>query len=403
MQLSVVNFFNVWKTSFSGLSRNIWLLTLVNFVNRLGSMVIVFLPLYLPEIHLNKIDTGLVMSCYGIGSVAGNFIGGKLTDKYGFFWIQTFSLFLNGIVLIVMNYATTFYSLSLMVFMMSFIGDMFRPANSAAVSYFSSSETRTRSFSLIRLAFNLGWTVCPAIGGLLIHLFGWSLMFFVDGITCILASIVVFKIFYNQQVNAERKQEIKEIKKIGKTSVSILKDKPFLYFIFLTFVNAFVFMQLLWTIPVFFKESLSFNEAQVGFMIAINGFIVAMVEMPLVYAIENQRSTTHWIKFGLILYGLSFFMLNLPFWGFAAALISIIGLSFGEILVMPFSSNYVSQKAGMEKMGQYMALYSIAYSVANILAPLAGTSIVANFGYTVLWFFIGTLAFLVYFGFRWVK
>ncbi|MBK8721810.1 MAG: MFS transporter [Saprospiraceae bacterium] len=403
MQLSVVNFFNVWKTSFSGLSRNIWLLTLVNFVNRLGSMVIVFLPLYLPEIHLNKIDTGLVMSCYGIGSVAGNFIGGKLTDKYGFFWIQTFSLFLNGIVLIVMNYATTFYSLSFMVFMMSFIGDMFRPANSAAVSYFSSSETRTRSFSLIRLAFNLGWTVCPAIGGLLIHLFGWSLMFFVDGITCILASIVVFKIFYNQQVNAERKQEIKEIKKIGKTSVSILKDKPFLYFIFLTFVNAFVFMQLLWTIPVFFKESLSFNEAQVGFMIAINGFIVAMVEMPLVYAIENQRSTTHWIKFGLILYGLSFFMLNLPFWGFAAALISIIGLSFGEILVMPFSSNYVSQKAGMEKMGQYMALYSIAYSVANILAPLAGTSIVANFGYTVLWFFIGTLAFLVYFGFRWVK
>lgn len=403
MQLSVVNFFNVWKTSFSGLSRNIWLLTLVNFVNRLGSMVIVFLPLYLPEIQLNKIDTGLVMSCYGIGSVAGNFIGGKLTDKYGFFWIQTFSLFLNGIVLIVMNYATTFYSLSFMVFMMSFIGDMFRPANSAAVSYFSSSETRTRSFSLIRLAFNLGWTVCPAIGGLLIHLFGWSLMFFVDGITCILASIVVFKIFYNQQVNAERKQEIKEIKKIGKTSVSILKDKPFLYFIFLTFVNAFVFMQLLWTIPVFFKESLSFNEAQVGFMIAINGFIVAMVEMPLVYAIENQRSTTHWIKFGLILYGLSFFMLNLPFWGFAAALISIIGLSFGEILVMPFSSNYVSQKAGMEKMGQYMALYSIAYSVANILAPLAGTSIVANFGYTVLWFFIGTLAFLVYFGFRWVK
>ena len=403
MQLSVVNFFNVWKTSFSGLSRNIWLLTLVNFVNRLGSMVIVFLPLYLPEIHLNKIDTGLVMSCYGIGSVAGNFIGGKLTDKYGFFWIQTFSLFLNGIVLIVMNYATTFYSLSFMVFMMSFIGDMFRPANSAAVSYFSSSETRTRSFSLIRLAFNLGWTVCPAIGGLLIHLFGWSLMFFVDGITCILASIVVFKIFYNQQVNAERKQEIKEIKRIGKTSVSILKDKPFLYFIFLTFVNAFVFMQLLWTIPVFFKESLIFNEAQVGFMIAINGFIVAMVEMPLVYAIENQRSTTHWIKFGLILYGLSFFMLNLPFWGFAAALISIIGLSFGEILVMPFSSNYVSQKAGMEKMGQYMALYSIAYSVANILAPLAGTSIVANFGYTVLWFFIGTLAFLVYFGFRWVK
>lgn len=404
MPLTLIsNLFNIWKTSFSGLSRDIWLLTLVNFVNRMGSMVIVFLPLYLPENHLSKIETGIVMSCYGIGSVCGNFLGGKLTDKYGFFWVQTFSLFFNGIVLIAMNYATTFYQLSFMVFMMSFVGDMFRPANSAAVSFFSTSETRTRSFSLIRLAFNLGWTISPAIGGILIHYFGWSLMFFVDGFTCIIASIVVYKIFYHHQVGGKGEQEIKKLKETAVNSISIWKDTSFLYFIFLTFLNAFVFMQLLWTIPVFFKESLSFNEAQVGLMISINGFIVATIEMPLIYSIENQKNPKYWIKMGLILYSLSFLVLNLPIWGFAAALLCTIGLSFGEIMVMPFSSNYVSQKAGWDNIGQYMALYSIAYSLANILAPLAGTSIVAEYGYATLWYFIGTLAMLVYFGFRWVK
>ncbi len=394
--------FALWKTSFSGLSRNVWLLTLVNFVNRLGSMVIVFLPIYLIQhLQLSIEDSGWVMSCFGIGSVAGNFLGGKLTDKFGFFWIQVISLFFNGIVLIVMNYAVSFYEIAFMVFMMSFVGDIFRPANSSAVSFFSSDETRTRSFSLIRLAFNLGWTVCPAIGGILVHLFGWTIMFWIDGLTCILAAIFFFFIFHGLHQRERIAQKLDTSPK--EVTQSVYRDRPFLYFILLTFVNAFVFMQLVWTIPVFFKTSLGFNEAEVGLLMALNGLIVAVVEMPLIFKIENLRPIKHWIRLGLFLYSVSFFILNLPVAGLITAITCIIGLSIGEILVMPFSSNYVSNKAGTDKIGQYMALYSIAYAVANILAPFVGTQIIAKFGYSTLWTGLGVLAFVDYVGFRWLK
>jgi predicted MFS family arabinose efflux permease len=162
-------------------------------------------------------------------------------------------------------------------------------------------------------------------------------------------------------------------------------------------------MQLVWTIPVFFKSSLGFNEAEVGLLMALNGLIVAVVEMPLIFKIENLRPIKHWIRLGLFLYSISFFALNLPIAGLIAALVCIVGLSIGEILVMPFSSNYVSNKAGTDKIGQYMALYSIAYAVANILAPLIGTQIIARFGYAALWSGLGVLAFVDYLGFRWLK
>jgi predicted MFS family arabinose efflux permease len=75
----------LYKTSFSGLSREVWLLSLIMLVNRSVTMVLPFLTLYLtgPEMNRSLGDAGLVMALFGLGSVAGAFMRGKLTDKSG--------------------------------------------------------------------------------------------------------------------------------------------------------------------------------------------------------------------------------------------------------------------------------------------------------------------------------
>ncbi len=395
----------LWRESFSGLSREVWLLTAVNFVNRCGAMVIAFLPIYLmEELRLDIRSSGFVMSCFGIGSVLGAFIGGKLTDKTGFFYTQFWSLLLNGLVLMAMGFARTFEQMCVMVFLMSFSADIFRPANSTAISIFSDDSNRTRSFSLMRMAFNMGWTICPAIGGILIHWFGWHLMFWIDGTSCVLSALCFFFIFRNKIRNSHKKEEKFQSGDTYFESQSPYKNKKFLTFIVLTFLNAWVFMQILWTIPVFFKESLQFNEAEVGLLMALNGLIVAVVEMPLVFQIENKKPVLHWVRLGLLLYGASYWVLNFSFLsGLVVAILCTIGLSFGEIFVMPFSSNYVTKSANPARQGQYLALYSISYAVANIIAPTTGTQIIAIFGYPTLWWIVGSVAFLDWAGFRWLK
>ena len=63
-------------------------------------------------------------------------------------------------------------------FVLSLVNEAFRPANAAAIAHYSASSTRTRSYSLNRLAVNLGWAAGGALGGFIAPrnyqlLFGW--------------------------------------------------------------------------------------------------------------------------------------------------------------------------------------------------------------------------------------
>ena len=72
--------------AFKGLSTEIWYLSLIGLVNRAGTMVIPFLSLYLKkDLGFSEVDIGSIFACFGIGSVIGSWLGGKLTDSFGFY------------------------------------------------------------------------------------------------------------------------------------------------------------------------------------------------------------------------------------------------------------------------------------------------------------------------------
>jgi hypothetical protein len=65
-----------YKRAFSGLPRNAWLLALVVFVNRSGSMVLFFLSLYLTSRKGFSVrETGQILSIYGAGALGGSYMG----------------------------------------------------------------------------------------------------------------------------------------------------------------------------------------------------------------------------------------------------------------------------------------------------------------------------------------
>jgi predicted MFS family arabinose efflux permease len=73
-----------YHNSFKGLSIEIWWLSLITFINRAGTMVLPFLSLYLTkDLDMTLAQVGLIMSSFGVGSLLGSWLGGKLTDKFG--------------------------------------------------------------------------------------------------------------------------------------------------------------------------------------------------------------------------------------------------------------------------------------------------------------------------------
>jgi predicted MFS family arabinose efflux permease len=391
-------FYRHWRSSFAGIPRAIWFLALINLVNRLGGMVIVFITIYLTkELHFGIREAGYVMGFYGLGALTGAFVGGKLTDRFGYYPVQLWSLISNGVMLVLLIPIRDFWLMCAAVFAMSLTSDVFRPANSVAIALNSEPENRTRSISLMRMAFNMGWTIAPAFGGLIVAAFGWYWLFWVDGLTCIAAALTLRWLMPPKPAGATAQPvENKEI--IAKTA-SPYRDRPFLWFVFLTMLNAVVFMQLLWTVPVFWKDDYHWTEAQIGLMSALNGLMVFLIEMPLVHHLEGRRPKLDYVRMGLLMYIVAYLSFVMPFGAFGAALAFTVVISFGEMFVMPFSSNYVYGRSAGSRQGQYMALYTMAYSVSHIVAPLFGTQVIAAWGYAVLWYLLAILAGITWAGF----
>src|ERR1700750_2240718 len=85
---------SLYQNAYSGLSRSTWLLSLVMLVNRSGTMVIPFMTIYLtrPSMGYSIGQAGVVMGIFGAGAICGGFIGGRLTDRFGFYPIQLITL-----------------------------------------------------------------------------------------------------------------------------------------------------------------------------------------------------------------------------------------------------------------------------------------------------------------------
>ncbi len=401
--------------AFSGLPVRIWLLALVNLINRCGGMIICFLTLYLTEsLHYTLTDAGYAMSFFGVGAVFGALLGGRLADKLGYQTVQLLSLVLNGFAFLSLLVVRDFWVMCFALFCCNLVGEAFRPANSVAVRMNSNPENRTRAYSLLRLAFNLAISFALIFGGWLISK-GWYLIFWVDAFTCFAAAATLF--FFVPDIHNKKAEQnaliLTQDKKENLLSTEIMdkptelkvnnspyRDIPFLFFVGLTFLSALTFMQIVWTIPAFFKNVYHWNEALIGMVSAVNGIIVMIVEMPLIFGIEGRRKNLWFVRLGILLYAVSYSVLVLPNeWRWFAALFYMTVISFGEILAMPFSTTWVTRRTPSATQGQYMALYGVAYSTANIVAPIFGTQIIAAYGYHTLWTSITIIAIFTSIGF----
>ncbi len=354
-------------------------------------MVIPFLSLYLKEsLHFTLSDVGWIMSAFGLGSVAGTWVGGKLTDKIGFYKVMVFSLFSTGLLFIGLQYLTTFASFYIGIFIVMFMADMFRPAMFVALSAYSKPENKTRSVTLIRLAINLGFSAGPAVGGIIITTMSYAGLFWIDGITCVIASIVLINVLHPK--NSKTLDKVK-----SENPKSAYSDIPFLIFFGAMVLFGVVFLQYFSTMPLYYKDVHILTEFEIGLLLGLNGFIIFIFEMPLIKWLENSRYTKSGLMlFGAVLTGLSFLILNLTSW-VGVLIIGMFLMTVGEMIAFPFSNAFAMQRAKRGNQGEYMALYSISFSIAHIFGHNAGMQMVSEFGFDNTWYIITLLATLCVF------
>ncbi|MDH5412933.1 MAG: MFS transporter, partial [Flavobacteriaceae bacterium] len=294
-------------------------------------------------------------------------------------------------------YVTSFWGFVVGVFITMTVADTFRPAIFVSLNAYSKPENQTRSLTLIRLAINLGFSFGPFLGGLIIAFISYSGLFWIDGITCILA-ILLFKAVLKNKEFLKRESTNDET-----INSRIFKDRPYWIFLFIVFLMGFTFMQLFSTMPLYYKDIYGLSEVHIGLLMSLNGIIIFATEMPIIHKLEQSPFNKISIISGsLILFATSFFVLNISNW-VGVLVISMIIITLAEMLAFPFTNSFAMTRAVKGKEGMYMALYTMAFSLAHIFSAKTGMEVVDRFGFDANWYFMGFLCLIAVLLSFWLK
>ena len=387
----------LYKDSYAGVTKRIWLLGTVMLINRSGTMVLAFMTLYCKHLGFSIQQGGFVVAVYGIGAVAGAYLGGKISDTFGFYFTQFAALFFGGILFIVLGQMRSYEAICICTFFLSMVNESFRPANATAISHYSTAATRTQAFSLVRLAINIGWGIGSALGGLLASI-NYHLLFWVDGLTNITASL--FLLFLLPKVSLQQQKTNPVHAPVLQKASKPYRDKPFMIFLGLQVLFSLCFFQLFTTIPLYFKDGLLLSEFAIGAVMAMNGILIAVIEMVLVFKLEGRRPYLILMSHGTILMAFAFLLLNLPFLnGLLIALIFMLVMTLSEMVAMPFMNSYYISRSSENNRGQYAGLYTMAWSVAQVIGSSIGALTANKLGYVNLWLIIAAICLLTAWGY----
>ena len=392
---------NNYQDSFRGLSKEVWWLALITFINRAGTMVLPFLSLYLTEdLNLTLSQVGWIMTSFGVGSLLGSWLGGKLTDRIGFYQVMFWSLLTTGFMFIGLQYVSSFFGFAIGIFLTMTVADTFRPAMFVSLKAYSKPENQTRSLTLIRLAINLGFSFGPFLGGIIITSLSYSGLFWVDGITCV-SAVLLMRAVLKQKKFRSKKINVEDEDKVRTTS--IYRDKPYWIFLIVVFLMGFIFLQLFTTMPLYYKGVHALSEVEIGLIMALNGFLIFLLEMPLIHYIEKKLfNKLKIISWSLVLFSLSFLILNTSNW-VGVIIIGMLLITIGEMLAFPFTNNFAMTRAPSGKEGRYLAMYSMAFSFAHIFSAKTGMEVIDRFGYEANWYLMGGLGMLAVVLMMWLR
>jgi MFS family permease len=355
-----------------------WLLFAAVLINRMGTMVVPFLVLYVTkELKASMTEASAVLLVYAAGSLITAPLSGRLSDRLGPPFVMKLSLSASGGLLLLMSWARDLWLFAILAFFTAIASEAFRPASMVFAGSVA-PEKKRQAFALNRLAINLGMSIGPALGGVLAY-YHFPAIFWVDGLTAMAAALWMIFTKLGLQAAAPALQSRAPQTPIWRA----LQDRLLLFTLLAIFPVIFAFMQHNGPVPIFMVNGLGLTEADYGLSITVNTVLIVLFEVPLTSLLAAWPNRLL-LSVGALLVGLGIggFALVSGFWGCVGA---VIFWTFGEMLLFPAMSAHISEIAPKEKQGEYMGYYSMVFALAFLLGPPVGVLLYSYLPPALLW------------------
>jgi len=370
------------------LNKDILSLTFARLIMSFGySIAFPFLSIYLYEVR--NLSMSLIGSILGISTifgVIGRILGGLLSDYFGSKNVLIISIFIRSFIFLSISIVITFnldYKLFIPILILNSLFFSINMSNlDTIVAQLSKEEDRNLAYSINRVGVNLGWSLGPAIGGV-IAVKSFSLLFFISFLATIFSAIMLQLTIPNTN---------KTLKSFEFPIRDILNNKQFFLFSLFSIGFFITMSQLISTLSVYATNLVKISKNELGILYAINGLLVVFLQIPISNYIEKIDE-----KKALVI-GTFFYFIGYLSIGFANnfyhLLISIIIITIAEMFAVPSAQTMASILSDKNKLGSFIGFFGLLQGLGWAIGPIIGGFSMDIFksNHVFMWSFISSFS-----------
>ncbi len=337
---------------------------LLRVMGRSGGWI--FIPIYLITIRdVSFFTVGILFFISSAFTIPTSIYGGNLIDRFG---RKKMAVLLPPLLMIVYSTisAGIYFNYSIFLIFAAFISigplsSIQGITDTVMVTDTTAEKDRINAYSLVRIAANIGFSIGPALGGLVV-IFNYSYVTVIPAIGAI-AELFLYIRFVNETLPTRKAENIK------KNSISFpYEDKLFIIIGFLLAMSSFAVGPWEYILNQFFSRAYYFSSWQIGMLFAVNGLTVILFQLPINHILKNVSELNR-ISLGMLIYAASFFVIGITD-NFYLLILDVIFLTFGENTISPAISSIIGKIAPMDKRGEYFGGFSMINGVIGPFSPV---------------------------------
>lgn len=361
----------------------------VMLINLLGfGIVVPLLPFYGKSFAATPWQISLVFSAYAIGAFFGEPFWGRLSDRVGRKPILISSVTGNCLCYLALAFAPNVY----VAFIVRLIGGM-ASGNGAVIQGYIADvtppEERSGKMSLLGAAYNIGFILGPAFGGLLSHPEAGHAGFRLPLFICAsLSAICVLGLALF--VKESRGRHARFLPQADRWQVlgHALTHPAIARLMLVTFLAGTAFNAVEFVFPLWSQARFAWGPREVGGAFAVVGVVAAICQIFVTGRLSQRYGEARMLALGMAMAAV--FTALQAFSTSTAMIITCLAFNaFGQSVAWPNVSALISRNVDPEHQGQYLGLNNACGALARLSGPSCAGLLFSGVGVSAPFFFAG--------------
>ena len=351
----------------------------VMFINLLGFGIIVpLLPFYAKSFQASPWQVGLIFSAYAVGAFFGEPFWGRLSDTIGRKPILISTVTGNCLCYLALAFAPNVY----VAFLVRFLGGM-ASGNGAVIQGYIADITppdeRTAKMSWLGAAYNVGFIVGPALGGLLANPSAGHAGFRVPLLIASgLSAVCVTGLFAFLKESRSRRRVTHRPNRWAVVH-SALTNPVVRRLMLVTLLAGCAFNGIESVFGLWTQARFAWGPQQVGSAFAVTGVVAAICQIAITGPASKRFGEARMLAFGMLITTVCASLQ--PFSVGAAMIVTLLAISaFGQSVAWPNVSALLSRNVDLDHQGQYLGLNNAVGALARLVGPAIALQTFSDIG-----------------------